>query len=872
MKLPELKKRFQNKYVVRIVAGVLTIAMVGTGFSVYTVHAEKAGTENAAQTAGSESDSEDELSLSSLLKDNVSVSEKEIDKDETVYLISDANGNVNQTIVSDHLINHDKEKTLKDKSSLKDIENVKGDETFSQSGNDVTWQADGNDIYYQGTSSETAPVTQKVTYYLDGKEISPKDLAGKSGKVTIHFDYTNHSTYTEKVNGEDVTVCVPFAAITGMVLDDSFSNVEVTNGKVSNTGKGNIVIGYALPGLKDSLNLNDKDLDEDINIPESFEVTADVENFSLETAMTVVANAGSLVSADGSSDLSSVDDMIDTLTDASEQLQDGSKELSEGLDTLQNSLKDFSSGMNTLSGGIKSYTDGAKTLGDGITTLKNGMDSLAGSAPALVDGVNQLKAGASQASDGAGQLVAGYEGSSSQTGLVEGAKALADGAAQVASGAAALQDGASQLKTGSESAVAGAGQLVDGIADLQAGTNQVKDGSAQVAKGASDLADGTQKVSDGAASLNRQVGAIAKNAADSLKTLQGAAQAQIDKSFNDSYKESIVPVLAGTGCLPQGDEKVTAQNIGSVIEKVEANKAYIVGALAQAGQDADTAETTYNSVKNGLYTLSGVVQAMNQVNEKLSETGLSEETLSALAQGVNDLADGASQANTGAQGLKDGSAQVDAGVGALQDGETKLKAGADALSTGLAQLDAGVKRLYEGAFTLNAGASQVSSGANTVSSGVQKVYNGTKSLASGISQLDIGLGTVTSKMPELTSGISQLVNGAGQLKTGADTLVSNNDTLNSGASQLVNGTSQIVDGVNKLDEGSHTLADGMVEFNEEGINKIVNAYNGDLKPLANRLQAVIDAGEDYQSYTDLADGANGSVKFIYKLDSIKAEK
>lgn len=236
MKLPELKKRFQNKYVVRIIAGVLTIAMVGTGFSVYTVHAEKAGTE-AAQTTDSTSDSEDELSLRSMLKENVSVSEKEIDKDETVYLISDASGNVNQTIVSDHLINRDKSDTLKDKSSLKDIENVKGDETFSQSGDDLTWQADGNDIYYQGTSTAQAPVSQKVTYYLDGKEISPEDLAGKSGKVTIHFDYTNHSTYTETVNGEEVTVCVPFAAITGMVLDDSFSNVEVTNGKVQNTGK-----------------------------------------------------------------------------------------------------------------------------------------------------------------------------------------------------------------------------------------------------------------------------------------------------------------------------------------------------------------------------------------------------------------------------------------------------------------------------------------------------------------------------------------------------------------------------------------------------------------------------------------------------------
>lgn len=798
MKLPELKKRFQNKYVVRIIAGVLTIAMVGTGFSVYTVHAEKAGTE-AAQTTDSTSDSEDELSLSSMLKDNVSVSEKEIDKDETVYLISDASGNVNQTIVSDHLINRDKSDTLKDKSSLKDIENVKGDETFSQSGDDLTWQADGNDIYYQGTSTAQAPVSQKVTYYLDGKEISPEDLAGKSGKVTIHFDYTNHSTYTETVNGEEVTVCVPFAAITGMVLDDSFSNVEVTNGKVQNTGKGNIVIGYALPGLKDSLDLNDDDLDEDVDIPESFEVTADVENFSLETAMTVVANAGSFLSTDGSSDLSSVDDMIDTLTDASEQLQDGSKQLSDGLDTLQSSLKEFSTGMNTLSGGIKSYTDGAKTLGNGIGSLKNGMDSLAGSAPALIDGVNQLKTGSSQAASGAGQLVAGYEGTSEQAGLVDGAKQLADGAAQVASGVASVQDGASQLKTGSQSAVSGAQALADGSAQVSAGVDQVC---------------GT--VSD----MMKQMGGLSTQ-----------AQQMIDEKINKNTE--VFTMLKAL--IPAGDEKVTTKNLSQVIQNLEAYKAAYPTAIPDA---------TYDTYRTQLYTLKGAVEAINQISASMTDS-------------INKAG---------------GSEAIQAQLGKLQEGAKGVADGASTLYTGLQTLDAGINSLYDGAVTLNGGAAQVREGAKTVSDGINQEYEGTKSLAAGIGQIDGGLGTVTDKMPDLTSGIKQLQDGTNQLAAGANTLVSNNDTLNSGAAQLVNGTGQIVDGVNKLDTGSHTLADGMVEFNEQGINKIVNAYKGDLKPLANRLQAMIDAGEDYQSYSDIADGANGSVKFIYKLDSIKEDK
>ena len=82
-------------------------------------------------------------------------------------------------------------------------------------------------------------------------------------------------------------------------------------------------------------------------------------------------------------------------------------------------------------------------------------------------------------------------------------------------------------------------------------------------------------------------------------------------------------------------------------------------------------------------------------------------------------------------------------------------------------------------------------------------------------------------------------------------------------------TTQIVDGVDQLTDGSHELADGMVEFDEEGISKIVNSYNGDIKPLTDRLQAMLDAGKEYQNFSGVAEGVNSSVKFIYKLDSVK---
>ena len=208
MKLPELKKRFTRKYVIRIIAGVLVVGMVGTGVSTANVFAAKTAQESTESTESTEKDSKKddsdaESKLKDALDDSIKFSEKEIGKEETVYVLADSTGKERKVIVSDHLINDENKDTIEDASTLKDIENVKGDETFKQDGSKLTWQADGNDIYYQGTSTKETPVSQTITYSLDGKEVKPEELAGKSGKVTIRFDYTNNETVKTKIGGKE---------------------------------------------------------------------------------------------------------------------------------------------------------------------------------------------------------------------------------------------------------------------------------------------------------------------------------------------------------------------------------------------------------------------------------------------------------------------------------------------------------------------------------------------------------------------------------------------------------------------------------------------------------------------------------------------
>ena len=110
-------------------------------------------------------------------------------KEETVYVIADANGNPDTIIVSNWLQNKSGADVLTDSNKLDDLEVVKGDASYSiDKDNMLLWQADGEDVYYRGTAKEALPVDVTVSYLLDGKPIKAEDLAGKSGAVDYSIE------------------------------------------------------------------------------------------------------------------------------------------------------------------------------------------------------------------------------------------------------------------------------------------------------------------------------------------------------------------------------------------------------------------------------------------------------------------------------------------------------------------------------------------------------------------------------------------------------------------------------------------------------------------------------------------------------------
>ena len=877
MKLPELKEKLKSKYIVRVVAGVLTIALVGTGIGATAVFAEKNSTAVTAEADSTTDSSKDADDIADKLMDSVSLKDNDADKDESVYLISDANGNVNKTIVVDHLKNKDKKDTLEDASNLSDIENVKGKEKFTQSGDKLTWQAGGKDIYYQGTATAEPPVTQKVTYYLDGKEISPEDLAGKSGKVKIRFDYTNTTSYTETVNGEKQTVSVPFAAITGLVLGDGFENIEVTNGKAEVSDSSSVVLGYALPGLNDSLGIKDGDLDGDVNIPEYMEMTADVKNFSMPAAMTFVVNASDYVSTDGI-DTSDLDDMINDLKDASTQLQDGSKTLAEGTDTLADGLSTLQSKLGTFASGVGTLKSGLKTYTDGVSTLSGGLNTLGNSTGALVSGADKLNSGAGQLASGSATLK-------------DGLKSYTDGANGLAKGASDLDDGIGTLAEKSGTLVDGATKLDDGASQLSASASSINEGIKSLDTGLKTPLTDKEKAGYQAAakdSVDKQF-SNPDNEANYENTKAKASGVYYETMTSDDSVKQAVQLLKNDSDLMN----MINATVGATVETAIKDSVPDL-----ASKDTATIKKTYNnspklqqSVKEVLNLpqtipdydalVSAIVdQKLNDMATKVME-GVANNSKDKVGEAVADAAKtGAENAAQSAviTGIESAKSNVSSQINAKQENGYSLVTGADALSTGASSLANGTKSLVNSIPTLTGGIKQLKDGSSQLNAGAAKLTSnndtlnaGATALNAGASQLSAGTQSLMNSVPTLTSGIKQLVDGS-------NTLVANNAKLNSGASQLADGTNQIVSGVDQLttgsktlSEGAHTLADGMVQFNEEGINKILDAYNGDLKPFTDKLQAVIDAGEEYQTYSAIADGQTGSVKFIYKLASIDAK-
>ena len=207
-----------------------------------------------------------------------------VTKTETVYVNLKANGDVSKVSVSDWLHTDKNEVYVDDMSDLENITNVKSKVTPVTDGEKLRWNMPDTDLYYSGTTDRELPISVQLKYYLDGQEIKPEDLAGKSGEVKIDVKMINNASKDGFVNGKKHKVYLPMLVVGGMILPEgTFSGVTVKNGQSIGDGSKEIVVFTGMPGFSESLGFSEKDLGDlgGLVIGSEASVTATVENFSL---------------------------------------------------------------------------------------------------------------------------------------------------------------------------------------------------------------------------------------------------------------------------------------------------------------------------------------------------------------------------------------------------------------------------------------------------------------------------------------------------------------------------------------------------------------------------------------------------------------
>ena len=789
-------------------------------------------------------------------------------KEETVYVNADATGTTDEVTVSNWLKNSGSVSgSLTDASTLKDIKNVKGDETFKASGDTLTWNTDGEDIYYQGTTDQDLPVSVKLTYYLDGKEIKPADLKGKSGHLKIQVDYTNKEKKTVSVDGKQEEVYTPFVMMTGMILpNETFSNVTIDNGKVISDGSKNIVVGFGMPGMKESLNL-DESKTEDLTIPESLCVEADVTDFTMSSTFTVA-----LTDLLDDIDFDNIVD-VDSLKSSLDELEDAALQLVSGSDTLAD-------GAGTLADGVNSYTEGADTLNDAIQKYLGSNGELNGSVTEYVNGVNKVVKGVQDYTDGTNALADGV------TAYIGGEQQLKEGA----KGLLALSDGLTEMQKGINQLYGNLdGKLEDeNDKDLLAGANQLAEGTAKLQKSFNDesvkalfaqvngmLATGESLISD-AAGLQTQLGTIQGQitqsagqisselqvmgeAATSLQESVATVNTEIEKRnqilANDrnqieQVKSKLTGLTAKDRELTQAINDAKSSGNNDLAASLESAKSAIDSAANQAsGIDTnsitDLSPIDVSGVEASLQNYSGeftklvgltnkLAQNLNDLSttlqpmsKKIDEIRGSVEVLQ-QAKEFTELTKAISEINAGAQGLNDGIQQVSAGVSELN---TKVNAQFPAAVTGILELNGGFAKLSENNNALLAGASKLQANSATLVAGVQTLQSGTNQLASGLNTLG-----------------SQMSSGAAKL------------SLNSAA---------LREGAATLQSGARELADGMEKFDREGTSKLKSTVEDELGDVLDRFDALTSDDCTYTTFSGKDSGMEGSVKFVIETEAIE---
>lgn len=603
-----------------------------------------------------------------------------INKDESVFTTLNQDGSVKEEIVSNWIHVDGDVKVVKDVSVLKDIVNLKGNEIPDINDDKITWTLNGNDIFYQGTTNKSLPLEVKIKYFLSGKEIKPKALVGKSGKVKISIEFKNKDIHKVSINGKNRSIYRQYTTVALLDLPlETFKNVKVNSGQVISDGSNQIVAFVAFPGLSESLNLKENI----INIPEGIVINCDATKFKLGSIM--IAATPMLPDIKKFNEAKTLDELtsgVKQLTTASKSLADGAAKLSKGqklfvinIGSLNNALSTLSNGSQELKNGMVKVDEGAMNLGEAASKVSAGVKSLSD---------NALKLG-------------------------QGAKDLGKGVVEFATNASTYADGAAQAVAGIGEVATKTGDLSKGLSQLAAATATIKEGENNLSLGAADALKGIDELKLGKQKELETIGLLS-NGIDGLKKLTTAlGQVALPKDLSDKLMNGLDQEASGLSGLKDGGEKFVAG-----LDRLQDGITNIKNGADKLNQGLDNLKSAQEDAASGAAKLSAAGNGLTPVAEKLKNGA------AGLLQGAKTLSDGGVNLSDNAGAFSDGSKVLVDGSNKLSDGMATLEQGTSNLVDASTKLTVGLKTAATGTKKLLQGATELSKGSTTLSDNLQK--------------------------------------------------------------------------------------------------------------------------------------------------------
>lgn len=787
-------------------------------------------------------------------------------KEEVVYVRLNNDGSLSQVyVVNSFQLGQDNE--ILDYGNYEYVRNLTDNSEIKLDNGKVTVDANGEQLYYEGyLMNAQLPWDISIKYILDGKEISPDEVAGKSGHLAIGIE-TEANPLGNKEFFDN------YALQIALTLDSSLcKNITAQGGTVASAGSDKQVSYVVLPGKKASL-----------------ELSCDVENFE----MPGITIAG--VRLDIDFDIDNYDmSELDELTDGVADLDDGVQELLDGIFDMKEGVVELHDGTIELGDGVVEFKDGIQELSEGTEELKDGVSELVDGTTEMADGVGELKDGTQELSEGTAELKDGVlELKDGTIEMVDGALELVDGTTELVDGVRELDDGVGEFADGIEEAYDGMKELVLGISKLNGGMNDITDGSADLTSGAKALASGASKAASGCEQLAGGFDAYFDGILGLVNGQLTSSASGIPTLNRDNYSA----VLENTLNVVYGEAIATARDTVQSEVYAAARQEILVGILNEMAIPMDSydflppeqKEPIDQLVNAQLSTMESLINShveailaeqMPTIIDGVNENPQAKQLLGLLEmlKGYDQLLAGLNQYVSGVGEISSGTSEFSAGVGKFHDGLIEYKDGLSEYQSGIAQfydesyklvdganeLKEGTVELLDGVIELNDGIVEFKDGVIELRDGVIELFDGIVELHDGIVELKDGVIELNDGTIELRDGVIELFDGTVELHDGVLEMYDGAIELNDGVIELIDGVGELKDGTNDLYDGVAELKDGTGEFRSETTSldtKIIDTVKEEIDKMMGKNAPV-------KSFVSEKNGEVSAVQFVMQTEGI----